>query len=143
VHESEATMIERTCRIEHHYKRDVLAVPASVGLLRDLAERQLSLWGAVQGLIDDATLVLSELATNSVAACPGSVLGFAMYVSGGALVIEVHDTSLEQPLRRRAGDYDVSGRGLDIVTFVAETWGVRRSPQGGKCIWARLVPRPG
>jgi hypothetical protein len=137
--ESEAMMIERSCVIEHHYEKEVLAVPASVGLLRDLAERRLVQWGAVREFVDDAMLVLSELVTNSVDACRGSLLVFAMYAHSGTLVIEVHDNSPQMPVQRTAGERDVRGRGLTIVGALSESWGVRQSPNGVKCIWARLI----
>jgi hypothetical protein len=114
-------MIERSCLIEHHYEKEVLAVPASVGVLRDLAERQLARWGAAREFIDDASL------------------RFAMYAHSGTLVIEVHDSSPERPVQRAAGEYDVRGRGLAIVGALSESWGVRQGENGGKCTWARLT----
>jgi anti-sigma regulatory factor (Ser/Thr protein kinase) len=132
-------MIERSCVIEHHYEKEVLAVPASVGVLRDLAERRLARWGAAREFIEDATLVLSELVTNSVDACRGSGLRFAMYAYSGTLVIEVHDSSPERPVQRTAGEHDIRGRGLTIVGALSESWGVRQGENGGKCTWARLT----
>ncbi|MFF5261183.1 ATP-binding protein [Actinomadura viridis] len=124
---------------EESYKRDVPALPVCVGLLRECVESRLLGWGVRREAVDDALLVISELVTNGVAACPDTVLGFEMYVSGFALVIEITDTSPDPLVRRTAGDYDVSGRGLDIVDALAESWGMRRLPQRGKCVWARLA----
>lgn len=123
------------------FRREVLAVPSSVGLLRDLAEVHLRKWGADESFIDDVILVVSELATNSVTHCRGRLMGFEMYASNGGLVVEAWDPSSEPPVPREATGEDLGGRGLAIVDYLAESWGTRWPPRGGKCVWARLVPR--
>lgn len=41
-----------------------------------------------------------------------------------------------------ADDYAEGGRGLVLVGFASEEWGVHRSAEGGKVVWARLT-QPG
>ncbi len=120
-------------------RREVLAAPATVGLLRDLAGVHLVKWGASAELVDDVRLVVSELVTNSVAVCRGEVIVFEMYALAGAVMVEVRDPVEEGPVRRAAGPGDEGGRGLLIVGALAEAWGTRRPPGGGKIVWARVA----
>lgn len=84
-------------------------------------------------------LVVSEPVTDGVAACPGRLLVFEMFAPAGAVVVEVRDESERPPVRRAAGTSDGRGRGLLIVDALAETWGTRWPPGGGKVVWARLA----
>jgi hypothetical protein len=134
-----AGMSERVRVDGYELRREVLAVPATVGLLRDLAGIHLVKWGASEGFADDVRLVVGELVTNSVAACPGRLVVFEMYALAGAVMVEVGDPSGNAPVRRPAGAGDESGRGLQIVDALAEAWGTRWPPGGGKVVWARVA----
>ena len=119
------------------FKRSLLAVPSSVGLARDLTEVQLRKWDLAEAMAD-ATLVVSELLTNAVAANRGKLVEFEMYLLPGALMIEVWDPSFEPPKPRTAGVDETSGRGLTIVEYITEAWGTRWPQRGGKTVWARI-----
>ncbi|WP_160146940.1 ATP-binding protein [Thermomonospora echinospora] len=114
-------------------------MPATVGLLRDLTQVHLAKWGASERFADNVRLVVSELVTNSVAACPGRAIVFVMYAVVGAVVVEVRDPSERAPVHRPAGPGDEGGRGLQIVGALAESWGTRWPPGGGKVVWAKMT----
>ena len=57
------------------------------------------------------------------------------------LVCEVWDNGYAQPRRRRARETDEGGRGLQLVSMLADRWGSRRTPSG-KTVWFELsLPR--
>nr|WP_237502572.1 ATP-binding protein [Streptomyces sp. SID8374] len=92
------------------------------------------------GLVDDASLIASELATNVIAHAKGTgdyfELGFRR--RDGVLILEVADSyQWLMPELRKPADDETSGRGLLIVDALAERWGVHpRNP--GKTVWAQL-----
>jgi anti-sigma regulatory factor (Ser/Thr protein kinase) len=88
-------------------------------------------------LADTAALLTSELVTNAVlhARRPPS-LGVA--VSDGQLVVDVGDPDPRHPQLDWAGAYGEHGRGLAIVDALADDWGVRQTPDGGKSVWFAL-----
>ncbi len=104
---------------------------------RDLAEVHLNKWG-LAALADDTTLIVSELLTNALAAGQGMIT-LTLTLSGGVLTIEVADIGSGRPRRRRARKDDVNGRGLQIVEYLAESWGHRSTLNGGKVVWARCL----
>ena len=80
----------------------------------------------------DVALITSELATNAVrhAGTPFTV----SVVVGPVLRLEVSDQSADIP----AGSLsDGSRHGLDIVSMLADRWGVERIA-GGKRIWVEI-----
>jgi anti-sigma regulatory factor (Ser/Thr protein kinase) len=119
----------------------VLAAPMAVKLIRDLAEVHLRAWG-LDAKVEDGRVVTSELLTNAYRATPGLPIEFGMYVLAGTLVLEVWDSSPGTPVRREARDEDLSGRGLGIVEALADAWGHRVSPDGGKTVWAEMACTP-
>jgi anti-sigma regulatory factor (Ser/Thr protein kinase) len=90
--------------------------------------------GAV--FLEDARLVISELATNAVlhARSPFSVEISALE---GRVRLGVRDASPATPVVRGTDDLVGSGRGLRIVGAVASSWGVELA-QDGKTVWAEL-----
>ncbi|CAM5422623.1 ATP-binding protein [Streptomyces spiroverticillatus] len=92
-------------------------------------------------LLDDATLITSELATNALAHATGIGDHFTLTLRRrpGILAIEVADSyQWAMPeLRKPDGPLDPSGRGLILVDALSANWGVRpRDP--GKTVWAHL-----
>ena len=119
------------------FRWDLLPIPSSVRLGRDLAEVHLNKWG-LAAMADDVTLIVSELLTNAIAAGRGMVT-MRLLLGSDALTIEVTDVSPGRPRRKRAAANDIGGRGLQIIEFLAESWGDRPSPDGGKVVWARCL----
>ena len=113
--------------------------PPSAARARRFVEETLARWECEE-LLDTVKLLVSELVGNAVAYARSDV-EVAVKLLPDRLRIEVADESADW-LRRRAASGDaVSGRGIDVVETLAESWGV--SPRrGGKAVWFEL-PRPG
>lgn len=110
--------------------------PASAYLARDFVRRNLVAQGLAH-LVDDVTLVVSELATNAVVHAQTtfivSLQGFEQ-----TLLLEVVDGSRTGPVDVSARVLDTSGRGLTIVTLLSRAWGVDALTDGGKSVWAEF-----
>ena len=95
----------------------------------------------VGSLLDDpylretSELLVSELTTNALQHARG---GFEVRVRAQPRVrVEVHDRSVVLPSPRDLAPSDESGRGLQIVTQLATSWGTRKLPNG-KVVWFEL-----
>jgi anti-sigma regulatory factor (Ser/Thr protein kinase) len=99
-----------------------------------------------ESVIDDAVLILSELLSN---ACRhGRPLGEGMVGDGdvraawsmdtsGRLTVEVTDGGgPTRPVPATPSITAHGGRGLNIITALAETWGVRDDSHGEVTVWA-------
>lgn len=87
-------------------------------------------------LLDDATIVVSELVTNSVNAGCSSVR-VTLSLHRDRLRMGVFDDAAGHPTLRHPGPQDEHGRGLAITDSIARGWGVDTVP-GGKQVWAEL-----
>lgn len=97
---------------------------------------------AARRAIDDAQLVVSELVTNAVTARCHEV-EVRLLLERERLEIWVWDDGRGAPAMREAGIYDTTGRGLIIVSALAQQWAVESAPDGSKWVWARLsLPKP-
>ncbi|MFF8729972.1 ATP-binding protein [Streptomyces sp. NPDC015171] len=120
--------------------------PAGVGKARHRMRAQLRSGGVSESVIDDAVLILSELLSN---ACKhGRPLGDAPSGDGdvraawevdarGRLIVEVTDGG--GPTRPAPATPSVTahgGRGLNIITALADDWGVRDDTRGEVTVWA-------
>ena len=56
----------------------------------------------------------------------------------GGLFCEVVDDSAALPRLRQAADDDERGRGLQVVSQIAQRWGTRRT-SAGKVVWCELA----
>ncbi|MEU7302344.1 ATP-binding protein [Streptomyces sp. NPDC007206] len=98
---------------------------------------------ADRGPVDDAVLIVSELATNAVRhTLSGSDGGcfFVIVGLGGDLVrIEVVDQGGEHvPHLVHATDREEGGRGLRLIAAFAKNWGYTVWPDG-RSVWAELA----
>ncbi|MER6206344.1 ATP-binding protein [Streptomyces sp. NPDC001642] len=99
------------------------AVP---GRSRVIVRAALRYWG-LQESIESADLLVTELVTNALEHGRGDV-GVRLYLTDTHLLIEVRDGSPEVPVLGDAALDDEDGRGLFLVSAVADAWGV--SPDG-------------
>ncbi|MDQ1037399.1 anti-sigma regulatory factor (Ser/Thr protein kinase) [Streptomyces sp. V3I8] len=120
--------------------------PAGVGEARHRMRDQLRRGGVAETVIDDAVLILSELLSN---ACRhGRPLGDALAGDGdvraawrveptGRLVVEVTDGGgPTRPVPSTPSVTAHGGRGLNIITALADDWGVRDDTRGELTVWA-------
>jgi anti-sigma regulatory factor (Ser/Thr protein kinase) len=92
--------------------------------------------GARDTVIEDATIIVSELVTNSVnAGC--RVVRVGLTIHRDRLQLCVYDDAPGRPRVERPGPQDVHGRGLAITAALADDWGVERAANG-KQVWAEL-----
>jgi anti-sigma regulatory factor (Ser/Thr protein kinase) len=123
----------------------VAHTPSSAAAARREIGADLADLGLPPELVEDATLVVSELIGNAVRygrPLPGNLLRVAWAVEPDCLVVKVTDGgSPQSPRFREAGPFDVRGRGLAIVDTLARKWGVDRYEKGGgpvSTVWAEL-----
>ncbi|MEU6661717.1 ATP-binding protein [Streptomyces sp. NPDC046821] len=119
--------------------------PAGVGEARHRMRDQLRVGGVPETVIDDAVLILSELLSN---ACRhGRPLGGALAGDGdvraawrvdkrGCLTVEVTDGGgPTRPVPATPSVTAHGGRGLNIITALADDWGVRDDTPGEVTVW--------
>ncbi|MDT0455462.1 ATP-binding protein [Streptomyces sp. DSM 41527] len=133
-------MQEQLCARTAFYCRE----RRSVSRARQFARTALADWD-LDHLADDVLLCVSELATNALLHGVPPGRGYRLCLSldeGGLLRVEVHDSGageprLPVPLPCDGGegeDEGESGRGLLLVSALADAWGVdERVP--GKIVW--------
>lgn len=115
-------------------------------LARLLAVEQLRAWPVSPGVTERAEQIVAELAAN--AALHGRVnsrdfrLTLTLDATAGLLRIAVTDARGERlpspPADCGPSPDSECGRGLLLVTALADRWGVEPYPPGGKTIWAEL-----
>lgn len=102
---------------------------------RRFVQGQLTGW-ELDGLVDDVSLVTTELVTNAVLHAR-SELEVVLEV-GERVRLEVHDRSTEIPAVRPAAGLTVAGRGLRLVELLAGAWGAQLT-DGGKLVWCEFA----
>ncbi|MFF3846994.1 ATP-binding protein [Streptomyces sp. NPDC002328] len=101
--------------------------------------------GEAAGLVDDAVLVVGELAANAVRhSRSGWYRGWFLVIVGFTddfVRIQVVDqgSDSEPMVRSVNAPLEQSGRGLMLVSAYAKDWGVKDRPAGGRCVWAELA----
>ncbi|PWI20685.1 ATP-binding protein [Streptomyces sp. Act143] len=123
------------CQRDQFYARDRRSVPAA----RKLVRWALFYWGLgdwERG--EDVSLCVSELATNALlhGAPPGRGFLLRVRYDGAVVRVEVHDSGGGEPCVPDCADE--GGRGLLLVSALADKWGVgQRDP--GKVVWCEFV----
>lgn len=107
------------------------ADPANVQDTRRSTRETLAEWGMAD-LVDQVELMVSELVTNAVLHGAGDI-GLRL-IRAGALLCEVRDDGNDLPYLCHADTTDEHGRGLQLVTALADRWGTNRTPTG-KVVW--------
>jgi anti-sigma regulatory factor (Ser/Thr protein kinase) len=116
--------------------------PVAVGQVRRFVEAQLE--GIEAGVVDDVILMSSELATNAIRHGRTQFdVTVLLDPDQGSIRVEVHDQGNGDVRRKVPGAYDGTGRGLQIVDQLADTWGSSPDDDGsGKTVWFVLVTTP-
>ncbi|WSA80468.1 ATP-binding protein [Streptomyces sp. NBC_01799] len=138
----------------HTFNQSLSATRRAARLARLLATRQLEVWRVPPRVTERAEQIVAELAANAV--LHGRVQGrdfrlaLALHPTPGVLRIAVTDARAEQlppppgnvdPLPSPLQDAE-SGRGLLLVTALADRWGVDLSAPPLKTVWAELGCHP-
>ncbi|QFR94688.1 ATP-binding protein [Streptomyces tsukubensis] len=133
--------------------------PAGVGRARHRMRDQLRAGGVADAVIDDAVLILSELLSNAyrhgrplratsrdcgtagegVPGGDGDVRAAWRVGPRGRLTVEVTDGGgPTRPVPAKPSISAHGGRGLNIITALADEWGVRDDAPGEVTVWAVL-----
>ena len=112
-----------------------VAEAASVGRARRMVEQALRASGH-HDLVDVATLLVSEIVTNSVLHA-GTDLSLRCRPSRRGVRVDVFDGSPLLPSVRHYDAEATTGRGLGLVSALASSWGVE-CVDGGKTVWFEL-----
>jgi anti-sigma regulatory factor (Ser/Thr protein kinase) len=118
-------------------RRHFPAAPVSVTNARRFALSRLP--DADDGVRERVELMVSELAANCVVHA-ASDFEVAITQTEDVLRVEVTDIAEGQPTVRWPDPMEPKGRGLQIVSALADQWGVEPSPGGrtGKTVWFTL-----
>ncbi|NKZ03030.1 ATP-binding protein [Actinomadura latina] len=96
--------------------------------------------------LDDVDLLVCEIATNAVrhsaSGRPGGGLRVTVLVAAGRLRVEIQDDggSEGRPMIPAEGSaWDECGRGLLMVSELADRWGALRGEDGRHTVWFEVV----
>jgi len=108
--------------------------PQSAALARQFVRDHLGLHD-LHPLVEDVTLVASELASNVVLHA-GTPFTVRLTAYRESVVLAVGDGSMKKPVLVNAQPDDVAGRGIAIMDTVSRDWGVDVTADVGKSVWA-------
>jgi anti-sigma regulatory factor (Ser/Thr protein kinase) len=114
------------------------AEASMVARTRAMAREALDRWGLLE-LTPTVELLVSELVTNAFLHGGGDI--DLRMIKATSLVCEVRDDGHDLPHLCHAEGMDESGRGLQLVSHLAERWGTHRTPTG-KVVWFELAVSP-
>ncbi|MEU7068327.1 ATP-binding protein [Streptomyces sp. NPDC046161] len=89
----------------------------------------------VRDLTDDAVLLVSELVTNAFQHGAGTTVQVRLYLTERYVCIEVRSGYVDGVEVKGAADVDESGRGLHLVSRIADDWSVTSDHAG---LWCTL-----
>ncbi|MCL7428910.1 ATP-binding protein [Streptomyces sp. YS415] len=132
-----------TQKLARNFRALLSPTPRGARLARLLATEELRSWGLP---LDPAANIVAELANNASihGRVPGRSFQLLLHVVGNTLRIEVTDTlgdGLPHPQHHTSGS-DETGRGLLLVTALADRWGVTRDLPPRKTVWAEVEVAP-
>jgi CheY-like chemotaxis protein/anti-sigma regulatory factor (Ser/Thr protein kinase) len=110
---------------------------SSVSAARRFVKQTLGGWGIDEPL-DDALLVVSELAANALTHAHSSYR-VRLAATDVALRIEIDDDGAGTPEPQPLTETEEHGRGLHLVGALAASWGMESAESGGKRVWAELA----
>jgi anti-sigma regulatory factor (Ser/Thr protein kinase) len=120
------------------------AIPQSVHAARRFATDSLS--GSPASMVEAVELMVSELATNCIRHERTS-FHITILSSTREVRVEVTDSGSGTPTMRSPSPDEPSGRGLQIVDMLSDSWGVEPEHPSGKTVWFTMpvaaTPPPG
>ncbi|MEE1827039.1 SpoIIE family protein phosphatase [Streptomyces sp. BE20] len=117
---------------------DLPSDPEIVSQARSLTTNTLARW-ELEELSFTTELIVSELVTNAIRHGAGPIRLRLIRHTG--LICEVADSSSTSPHLRHARTTDEGGRGMFLVSQMAQRWGTRHTNRG-KIIWSeQTLPR--
>lgn len=122
------------------FRLGMLAEHLSLSVARHLVQSALLTWN-LAALVDDAQIIVNELATNAIEAAPGQWMEVVIELQPNGVMISVWDSCPDLPLAPQLVDLDdEGGRGLFVVAMLAAKHGTTQTPERcGKAIWALLA----
>ena len=140
------TITPQSCSTARTFAQLLSSTRRGARLARLLAAAQLRSWEVSPGVTERAEQIVAELAAN--AALHGRVhsrdfrLALTLDTATGLLRIAVTDARGDclpsLPADPEPSLDAESGRGLVLVTALADRWGVEPYSPGGKTVWAEL-----
>ena len=127
------------CQWPYSSQLEMAPLPTAVACGRLHARNVLHEW-RLSHAAEDASILVSELLTNSVkASChQNSSVCLRLLADHSQLIIEAWDRNPRPPELRHAGHLDEGGRGLNVIAAIAVRWGYYRSGNW-KVVWAELA----
>jgi serine/threonine-protein kinase RsbW len=124
------------------------ALDASVAVARRRVLDLLGTWQVNEDCCSDAQLLVSELVTNAVRHTGSQKIGCEVRLTAGRLRVEVTDQGggarpFPPPVDGTPDMDGENGRGLLLVSVLADEWGIRTdgpddSPERGHTVWVEL-----
>ncbi|RKT09563.1 histidine kinase-like protein [Streptomyces sp. 1114.5] len=111
---------------------------AVVRRVRWLVLEQLEAWG-LEALMDTTELLVSELVTNAIRVARDGVQ--VQLIRTDRLLVEVSDDNHNLPSMEPGGQLEEGGRGLVVVSKLAERWGTARKAVGKVVFFELPLPR--
>ncbi|MFG1998099.1 ATP-binding protein [Spirillospora sp. NPDC048911] len=115
--------------------------PSSVAVARKRLGSDLIASGVFDSVVDDASVIISELLSNALRHArplPSGQVRVTWSYQGEMLEVAVSDGGAMTEPRRGPGTLSsLGGRGLGIVEALSEGWGVRHE-DGATTVWAQL-----
>ncbi|MFP3990862.1 ATP-binding protein [Streptomyces sp. E11-3] len=104
---------------------------------REFVADTVTQWGCHERL-DDVRLCTSELVTNALlhGTSAAEVILVRIELHDTQLLVEVHDKGDGTPKQRNAQSTCDDGRGLVLVSAIADDWGSSARQGPGKRVWA-------
>jgi hypothetical protein len=123
--------------------RSLAMKPRPARAARDFAVATVQRWGAAQRA-DDVAIVVSELVTNALRHAlpesgeiqPRRAVRLGLLQPGPCVLCAVADPSGTAPVAKEADVLAETGRGLHVVSALADLWGCTTPSGQGKAVWA-------
>jgi anti-sigma regulatory factor (Ser/Thr protein kinase) len=116
------------------------AEPISASLAREFVGSHLVAHDLLH-LVDDVSLVVSELATNAVVHAHTQFM-LTLSRHNGSVLLALQDASTSLPVMATPDVSDTGGRGLLLVELLSRAWGTSADGHGLKSVWATFPSQP-